>query len=161
MKKSQTAAQIFVFLFALIVTSAILLFGYNMIKGLLEKEKKTELLMFERELSSEINLISSEYGSIKNLNLQLPSGFTGICFIDSTKVSGGECATKYPLIVDAWNTGNDVFLVPNGRVSFDVNTTIRFENENMQSLNIFAAGGRAKIVLEGKGGFVLIKPQQP
>src|SRR3989338_6335093 len=99
MKKAQTVTQVFVFLFALIVTSAVLLLGYNMISGLMQNQQKVDIVMFEKELSI-IKEVSNEYGSLKNLDLLLPSGFSEMCFIDLRE----EGSTGKSIVDNSWDS---------------------------------------------------------
>src|SRR3989338_8570370 len=152
MKKAQTVTQVFVFFFALIVTSAVLLLGYNMIRGLMQNQQKVDIVMFEKELSV-IKEVSNEYGSVKNLDLLLPSGFNEICFIDLNQncATAGSCATGKPLIDNSWNSKvkKDIFLIPDGEVSFYSNTTLDFDG-GLHSLCVKASGGKVKIAVEGR-----------
>jgi len=152
MKKAQTVTQVFVFLFALIVTSAVLLLGYNMISGLMQNQQKVDIVMFEKELSI-IKEVSNEYGSLKNLDLLLPSGFSEMCFIDLRE----EGSTGKSIVDNSWDSKvkKDIFLIPGGGVSFYSNATLTFDNANY--LCVKASGGKVKIAVEGKGGYALIK----
>lgn len=88
-KKGQVQ-QAFVFIISAIVIIIILLFGYKAIKGTAQAEESIGLLEFETELRNDIELISSEYGTLQTKRYNLPPGYNEICFVDLVNRDMGE-----------------------------------------------------------------------
>ena len=133
-KKAQIAGQIFIFILAIFLASLILLYGYKAIfgkQGFIYKTEQISLIRFETEISNAIRTISSDYASVKKLELNVPSKFTEVCLIDTRQPAEntGICTRNNPdfnpIICDAWTTqGNkqNVFLVPMAEIPITVST---------------------------------------
>lgn len=88
LKKGQIQSQIFIYVFALLIISLILFFGVKAISKFKGDTDKVSLVSFISDLNSEIRSITSEYDSIKEVNLDLPKQFKQVCFTDkNTQVS--------------------------------------------------------------------------
>ncbi len=123
-KKAQISGQIFLYIFAMIVASAILIFGYKAVKVLTEKGNEADMLTFQNKLEGDI-LRSRGYGTEKvNLGYTLPLGFTELCFVDlDPSIQNVETRiTGKPIIRDSVSDkiAKNIFLYPSGEKSFYV-----------------------------------------
>jgi len=120
-KKAQLG-QVFVFILAAFLAVSIMLYGYKAISGFGEKSEQISLVRFKTDLEAEIRQISSDYGSVKMVELGLPTKYTKVCFVDFEK-SAAEVETSNvcsvgntdynPLGCDAWkDQTQNIFLVP-------------------------------------------------
>ena len=121
MKKSQTS-DIFIYAFAIIVVGLILIFGAKKVIDIKNTGNEVELLNFKKHLET---LISSSRGSgnVFNESLELPAGFSEVCFIDleleQAKVTSlTKFMITHPIIYNSWESQveNNVFLVQNNKL---------------------------------------------
>jgi len=167
MKSAQTTTDIFVYAFAVIVVGLILVFGAKKIIEIRNTGSEVEIMQFEKQLET---LISSARGSgnefIENLNL--PAGFSEICFIDLDKSPSAPIQLTHPIIYDSWDaeTQSNVFLVQNNKLkSFYIdngvikvsdNSVINCEKDNSAYICCKASDGKVKLKLSGKGRSVIV-----
>lgn len=121
MKKSQIYSQIFIYILALVLTSVILIYGYNAIQNFNKRANQVCFLKFKNDLSNAIESITSDYGSVKKKDLQLCSGYNKVCFVESFEPLSqssrqnpeSNVNSLDPIIKDsiASNTEKNVFLV--------------------------------------------------
>jgi len=166
-KRSQ-AQEIFVFIMALILVAFILVFGYKAISGFMKDIQKTSLIEFQTKLESTVKKMSSNYGSVDRLDLQIPKDVTKICFLQqgytgekiSTQLCGGDLGDSgdfgkqgdYDLtICNLWpedTSQENVFLLP---ISETISIkTVQLEIENGY-LCLKPVAGQISLRLEGKG----------
>lgn len=123
-KKAQIAGQIFIFVLAAFLAALILIYGYKAIGGFTKRTEQIALIRFETDLSNTIKTISSDFGSVKKLELNVPSKYQKVCLIDLNK----SVPTQYdpfcrsnPIICDAWtDKTQNVFLVPMAETTFPI-----------------------------------------
>jgi len=123
-RKAQISGQIFLYIFAMIVASAILIFGYKAVKMLTEKGNEAEMLTFQNKLKEDITY-SKGYGTEKvNLIYMLPSEFTALCFVDlDPSIQNVETRITDKLIIrDSVRDkiAKNIFIYPSGEKSFYV-----------------------------------------
>jgi len=165
MKKAQLS-QVFIYIFAAVLAVSIMLYGYRMIKGFGQRTEQIGLVRFKTDLESEIRQIASDYGSVKKVELTLPSKYIKVCFIDSTityetnpevinnseicKIEPGN-PNFNPLGCDAWRSGTqNIFLVP--WADFVIKTgKIKVDPEGDYALCIPTINNRITLRLEGLG----------
>ncbi|MBI2652888.1 hypothetical protein HYX00_05465 [Candidatus Woesearchaeota archaeon] len=158
MKKSQIYSQIFIYILALVLTSIILIYGYNAIQNFNKRANQVCFLKFKNDLSNAIESITSDYGSVKKKDLQLCAGYREVCFVESFgQITSMESpvGTNDPIIKDSIksNIGKNVFLVEKiakesfyaGNISVDGDV-----------LCIDAKNNKISLRLEGKGNHVRV-----
>lgn len=144
--QGQIQGQVFVYILALIIFSAVLLYGYNAVKKFGEQSDELLITQLTNNIQTQVEKIASQYGSVEKVGVEVPDRYDNICFVDTREgcayapydVPGFDCigedldVEKYPLICDAWKdcTGENLFLV---------------EGKSVQGYNI----GKLKV----KGGF--------
>ena len=107
-KKGQISANVFIYLFSVIVIAIILTMGYNYISSTKETISKTELILLKNKLTSDIKSISQDYGSFKKVSYSIPP-LTELCLVDlnedkKDKILGSELINFYPLVKDSINS---------------------------------------------------------
>jgi len=83
-KRGQLSSNVFIYLFAIIVVAMILILGYKYIFTTKENIVKSDLILLKNKLSSDIEAISSDFGSTKKVSYSLPQQ-TELCLIDLDK----------------------------------------------------------------------------
>jgi len=161
MKRGQIQGQVFIYILTLIITGAILLFGYNAVRGLMDKTDQVELVKFKNELKEDFEKISTDYGSVGVETYSVPSKVKEICFYQE-----GEDVDFHPhpddlnpLIKDSINdkTGNNVFLVMGDAIEPMELSKLEIKNEDYNLICIKPSGNRLKLRLEGLGDGVSIE----
>ena len=167
MKKGQMQ-QIFIFIIAILIASMIFLYGYRAIRDFTQRTDEVTLVKFQTELQSAVRTISSDYGSVKRLELSIPSKYSKVCFVDyakfnqgsaiCTRISGREDEFN-PLICDAWkDQTQNVFLVPFADIPIKTNNLEVSGSEGFMCRT--AQNGRIAVRLEGRGDRALIDEWQ-
>ncbi|MCK4500308.1 hypothetical protein KAU11_07410 [Candidatus Babeliales bacterium] len=156
MKKAQIQSQIFVYVLAMIIIGAILLYGYKSINMMRDKGEQIDLLSFKTDIEQEISKMSADYGSARHLTLKIPHGFEEVCFIDLTKNPLTEIQRLHPLVYESWadKTAN-IFLIKDLAEEFQLvqegeNYLIEIDNPGFLCIPI--KNNRITIRLEGLGG---------
>lgn len=128
-KKGQISGQVFIYILALIIFSAVLLYGYNAIKKFGQQSEELLITQLTNDIRTEVEKIESQYGSVEKLSVEVPERFDKICFIDTrdgciNRPGDLDCINHdwhvedYPLICDTWHdcTGENMFLVEGNTV---------------------------------------------
>ena len=101
MRKSQIHAQAFVYILAIIIMAMILAYGYKAVRDIVSKGEFASLVNFKTELKTSISSISYDYGSVKNEEFNVPTGFKEVCFVDLSKLNTTLAQPglgKYPIV---------------------------------------------------------------
>ena len=121
-KKAQITGQVFIYILALVIFSAVMLYGYNAIKMFGQQSEELLITQLTNDIKTSVEKIESQYGSVEKLQIEIPDRFDKVCFIDTRDRCGYQpqsCLAgkfeveKYPMICDAWKdcTGENMFLV--------------------------------------------------
>src|SRR3989344_2131382 len=81
-RRAQIVGQIFIYVLSTVIVAAILLYGYNAVTEFRQKSSQVSIIKLQSELSSSIDALSSEYGSVKKKTLQMED-YSRICFVES------------------------------------------------------------------------------
>jgi len=119
--KAQVVGRIFIYVVSLVVMSMILLYGYKAVHFFLERGDDINLLHSKTEAKKAIEEIMSQSGSVKQIQIPIPTKYSQVCFVDleqsSSALSKYICTAGnefyHPLICDSWqsNTKQNFFLV--------------------------------------------------
>ena len=111
-KEGIISSQIFIYVLAIIIFSALLLFGYKAINEQRNKEEKIVLVQFQTRLSNDIKAYSGDYGSVKKDTYSLPSAYNELCFVD-VKNADPQDIINYPVIKDSVESEakSNIFLI--------------------------------------------------
>lgn len=111
-KNSQLYSQIFIYILTMILIAFILIYGYNSIRDFRNRAEQVACLKFKKDLTSAIELISYEFGSVKTKEFQLCGNYKKICFVE-TYGHPSIPNNVDPIIKDSIlsNAGKNVFLI--------------------------------------------------
>lgn len=157
MKKGQIQGQVFIYILTLIITGAILIFGYTSVRNLMEKSEQVELANFKTTIKSDFEKMSSDYGSVKTMSYNVPSKLKEVCFYQEGEGSLPEDIN--PLIKDSIidETGSNVFLVMGNAIEPLELSRLEIKNEGYNLLCIKISSNILKLRLEGLGDGVLVE----
>jgi len=82
MSKGQIAGQVFIYAMGLIIIGIVIVFGYIAIQDFIERSDQLSFVDFKTRLTTTIDDMTSEYGSVKHRTFQLPKGYSKICFLN-------------------------------------------------------------------------------
>ena len=153
MKRGQAHSQVFVYILTVIITGAILIFGYNSVDHIINDTKKVEMAEFKESIESDFKKMSSDYGSVKTKTYNVPSSVKEICFYQKGDDPEFHAMPEdlNPLIVDSVrDTDNNFFLVF-GDESIDAMNLgkVVISEEDEMTVCMKPTGGRIKLALEG------------
>jgi len=83
-KRGQLSGNVFIYIFTIIVIALILILGYKYILTTKENIVKTDLILLKNKLSSDIEGISSDFGSSKKVSYSIPDQ-AELCLLDLDK----------------------------------------------------------------------------
>ena len=155
-KKGQIPSQVFMYVFALLVISLVLLFGITAINDFIDRTDRIELVKFKSDIKSEIQTISTEYGSVINPSLTLSKRFKRVCFADDRAINNLGSISN-PLIRNSIENQvkDNVFLVE--EIGVEQLKTMKIEVLNDKGfLCIENTQGKISFHIRGKGRYVEI-----
>lgn len=141
-RKAQIIGQVFIFVIAVFVFSAIIIYGYSYINKIITQQQKIALIEFKKTLEEEIDKIQYLHGSVRKLELKIPSGYSKVCFADSVNAINNR---KFPMLAELARFGQTVFLIPlqelsikikNLRVNIEENTICCLPAEKVLVLSL-------------------------
>lgn len=158
MSKRGQISTVFIYLFAAIVIILILILGYRYISNAKESIVKTDLFMLKEDLTSDINAISSDFGSSKTVSYSLPRQ-TELCLFDLDKkdeILSNAQINSYPLIKDSIesNVNKNTFVVSSSVFESYYIGDIEIDEPYFECLKPIA--GKVSFVIEGAGSKALI-----
>ena len=153
--KAQISGQIFVFIFALIVASSILLLGYNYLNKILAAGEEADLKIFQDSITSDVQRAKGYGTEFKNKQYTLPPPYKAICFADLERITAPQKAgISEPLIKNSVTSGTrkNAFLSPDVTKSFYIDNLAVKDNY----LCFVPAGRIVKISMVGCGDRTII-----
>jgi|TARA_Y100000310_G_scaffold173732_1_gene173869 hypothetical protein len=158
MPKRGQLGNVFIYVFAIVVIGLILMLGYNYISKTRENIVKTDLLILKKELTSDIESISSDFGSSKKSSYSVPNS-AELCLFDLNK--RGEILNNLPvnfnlLIKDsiASNVNKNAFVVSKSIFKSYYIGNIEINEPYFKCLKPIR--GKISFVVEGAGSKALI-----
>ncbi|MBI1934905.1 hypothetical protein HYS31_00545 [Candidatus Woesearchaeota archaeon] len=159
MKKSQLYGQVFIYILTLLIISFVLVYGYNAIRNFQDRAEQVSCLRFRNELKNAIELIQSDYGSVRKLALEVCAGYSKVCFVESKEtpciLTSTPCVIQDldPIIEDNIRdrTGKNTFFIDK---AVEESYYIGSISVNPDVHCIKAVNGKISITLEGKGDYV-------
>jgi hypothetical protein len=156
-KRAQTS-QMFVYIFSLLVMSAVLIFGFRAIVNIRERGEDMDRIRFESDLVSDIAGISKDYDSVRIDEYTLPKGYFRVCFVDPS-AAPVLLETPYGLVNESIKSGIDANIFLMGDGSFDSifagKLSIDCDPYYYCFTNEF---GYFELVLDGKGNRTELRP---
>jgi len=132
MKKGQIN-QIFIYIMAVIIFAAIMLYGYKAIHNIIVKGDYVEYNNFKKNFENTIEN-SKSYGEINVKSFLLPPGTSQICIVDLSETDTGRINSSYTsaIVKDAWEVrAYNVFLLP-----------AKYDNLLVEGLQVSDAGNK-------------------
>ncbi len=159
-KAEMSTSQIFTYILALVVTSLILLYGYNAITKMKSQTDTVSLLQFKNDLTNAIDSLSYDYGSVEIKRLAAPPGFNELCFVNLEASPAPSFDPKYNLIKNSFDSGskNNVFLL--GVSAFEPFQVTKISPDS-NFVCIPSVGGKIPVRLEAVGGAVKVSNANP
>lgn len=115
MKKSQMYGQIFIYILTIIIIGLIAIYGYRAIMGFSKRAEQITFLKFKTDLETSIDMIRTDYGSVKKAELDVPGKYREICFVDLDDANRGgiSISEDYPIMKNSVEGGvkKNVFLI--------------------------------------------------
>ncbi len=163
-KRAQIQSQVFVYLMALIVVGATVLFGYDAIQKLAKQGQEAQSEQFRAQLKGDIERISANYGSVQLKSYSVQA--SEVCFgsaITAAPVTPFQCPdsfqystnpSSYPEYGEmmeraiASGSGNVFVMKSPGMDSFFV-SGIFLDNCNLRCFKV--TNGRLNVKLTGYG----------
>ncbi len=162
-KKAQIFGEVFIYILAILITSAILIFGYQAIfgkKGIKEQAETVEFIRFKTDLTNIIQLMGTEIpGTIRTREVSVPSGAEKVCFVAESRMGSADVSgdNNYVLIDDSVQNRipSNVFVIPDGSINFEVKPFLETEDNGFLCLG--AVDARIKARFEALGNRVMIR----
>jgi hypothetical protein len=160
-KKAQNVGQLFIYMLAIVIVAVVLIFGYRAITQLNQNTEKVSLMQFQKNLNTKIKSTSSQYGTIKNEEIQISNKYKEICFVTNYKITNyGSLPidfTGYPAVEDSVesNTGKNVFIIDYDNQmeeGFTIGKVVI--NNHFKCFQI--SNSVLQLMIEGKGDHVVI-----
>ncbi len=162
MRRAQILGQVFVLMLASIVFIMILVYGYKAISQFTQRSEQIGLLDFENDLKNSVKAISLDFGSVKRVDLTLPTRYLQLC-VFCTQDQTGDCDPSpqflddHPLLVESWQGGSqNVFLIPLSETPILIDGV----EANDGAFCAPVIDGKVSLRLEGKGDHALVGPWQ-
>ena len=158
-KKTQLYGQIFIYILTIVLTSFILVYGYNAVNNFKKRAEQVSCLKFKNDLKNAVESISSDFGSVKRKDFQLCAGYTKVCFVESFESPNLPYGVD-PILKDSVlsNSGKNTFL-------FDVYNSAKESfyigkiSVNPDVFCIEAINNKVSLSLEGKGNHAMLSWQ--
>ena len=80
--KAQMISQVFIFILAGLIFVLIITYGYKAIQHFLARSEQAALLDFKSDLESAVESVKRDYGSVRKVELRLPTKFYTLCILD-------------------------------------------------------------------------------
>lgn len=162
-KKSQIYGQIFIYLLTIILVAFILIYGYNAIDRLRRGANQVECLKFRNDIKNSIEGISSDFGRIKKVDLNLCSPYRQVCFAETFRkinknsirfnINPIDLIIKDSIISDS---DSNAFLMDKIAKEPFYAGNITIADPNYDVFCVKAVNGRIILKLEGKGNHVAV-----
>ena len=157
MRKAQLYGQIFTYTLTIILVSFILIYGYNTIANFKNRAEQISCLKFKSDLSSAVEGILSDFGSVKRKDLELCNNYGQVCFVETFERFDRQNpqGTNNGFIIDSVksDTGRNAFLINSGAPDSFYAGNI---SVNADVLCINAVDNKISLRLDGKGNHVLL-----
>ncbi|MFP4111397.1 MAG: hypothetical protein ACLFPQ_01070 [Candidatus Woesearchaeota archaeon] len=164
-RKGQPQSHVLMMVMTLFMIGFVVFFGSKIIGGVMKQGNDINYVKFKNTLQNEIDAITQEYRSRKEINLLMPGNFDKLCIIDLGKhpdeISDTSFKSKYPVIYNYWKDSQG-WMGPEGRNVFLVD---RYAGASFHVDKIEIEGGyvcidekRSRVVFwaEGRGNKAII-----
>jgi hypothetical protein len=119
--KAQISGQVFIYILAVVMIGLLFFIGIKAIGSILNTFQNTNIDSLKSDFQSDVGTVARQYGSVKQSEINLPSKFDEICFVDAMDEEEGKflfdiSKIKNNLIRDSVLSGakENVFLMKKG-----------------------------------------------
>lgn len=126
MKNAQIHSQVFMYILSGLIAALLIVFSSSLFGSVKEKVKDATVLQLDNKMRSSVEMLSSDFGAVQELNLELPQATDKICFVNLDQkdtIADGPLGLAYPSIkkrLESANPGN-VFLLSKNGVTNELN----------------------------------------
>ncbi len=167
LNRGEMGSQWLGFIIALVIVTAIVLFGYTSYSSVSAKQCLFDQVGFEQQLRLDMDTILSSEGSVENKSYTVPCGVEKLYFVDYGSIDPDDQFTmsafeRLPLIQDAIEdrTGRNLFFVSKGRV--DKSITVENISTEFPYFQCFLAiKGKIEMLIGEKDGVVMLEHADP
>ena len=92
--KAQIIGQVFIFILAGLIFVLIITYGYKAVKYFMERQEQVMLVDYRTDLEIAVEGVKRDYGTVRKVELKLPSKYLGVCFFDAV-----DCAKTTPKLI--------------------------------------------------------------
>ncbi|MBI2138591.1 hypothetical protein HYU13_03315 [Candidatus Woesearchaeota archaeon] len=167
LKRGEMSSQWLTFLVALIIVTAIVLFGYNSYSSISTQQCLVQQAGFEQQLRLDMDTALSNEDSSEKKSYVVPCGVEKLYFVDNGNIDPSDPFVQsvletLPLIQDALEdaTGKNLFFLSNGRVEKAAtvgNVTLEFPY-----FKCFAASkGKVEMLIGEENGTAVLQHTEP
>lgn len=159
MKKGQVIGQIFIYVITIVLVSFLLLFGYQAITTFKGKADQVSFLQFRNNLQNTIEVLTTDFGSVKVKDFFIPGNIDTVCFVQSfpeiPDIISNPDIDNYPIIKDSVQAqiNKNVFLISKNIEESFYTGKISLSDEFFCFLVV---RGEIKLKMESKGNHVFI-----
>ncbi len=93
-RKGQIIGQVFVFILAGLIFVLIITYGYKAITYFIDRQEQVMEVDFRTDLEIAVEGVKRDYGTVRKVELKLPSKYQGVCFFDAI-----DCAKTTPKLI--------------------------------------------------------------
>lgn len=148
--RAQMIGQVLVFILAALVFVLIITYGYRAIQDFIGRSEQVSIIEVRDDFARAVEDVKRQYGSVRRLDLRLPSKYTGMCVLDaqqcpsSVRLDGADLAW----VVDACRSRTaNVFVVPRSLEMFSPDVSVPAP----YYVCVPNVGGQVSFRLEGTG----------
>ena len=159
MKNGQAIGQVFIYVITIVLVSFLLLFGYRAITTFKDKADQVSFLQFRNDLQDTIEVLTTDFGSVKVKDFSIPGKINTVCFVQSFPeipivISNPEI-DDYPIIKDSVKdqVNKNVFLI---RKSVEESFFAGIISLSGDFLCFPVIRGEINLRMESKGNHVII-----
>ncbi len=154
MRNAQVASHVFTYILGLLIIGLIVIIGYMGINFLLSRARLVEVAKFKEDFRSLV-YETRDLGEQRLFEVNLPTGFTAICFYDSDGTNNNNPPVQKPF-VSALSNQNNVFLIRyrapiSAKAVEAFNVSKLFLNGNKYQCFYAPSSGIVRLKLTGKG----------
>ncbi|MBI2651340.1 hypothetical protein HYX01_02625 [Candidatus Woesearchaeota archaeon] len=157
-KKSEISANVFVYIFSIIVISLVLTMGYKYISTAKDTISKTDLLFLLNKLSSDVQSIGQDYGTFKKVSYSVPEA-AELCLVDLERITPkiNEVVSLNPLVKDSIKSNVKKNAFVTGKKTFESYYVGEMEIQHYPYFKCFKpVAGKINFGIEGTGKKAMI-----
>jgi hypothetical protein len=121
MKRGEVQSSVIIYILTVFIAGTILLYGYTVVRGLVQTQEQVQLLDFEKSLTDEVKSLSFSFRDVKEEKFTVPSKYDLVCFANlDFSGTASLVPQNYLLVKDSIsdNVKRNVFMLSNGKMKY-------------------------------------------